>query len=231
MTYNIANVIRQKQSESPMRSYLWRVVLPDLTLNFNKPSAVYGDGADSATELFGENTNINVDLSTRITNITIPFSTIETDKAIVGNSFWYYAKQNDIGTISFEMHEFEDGRTLQYLTAWQDLMGNSNGTYNAPNIYKQEVKFYRLSSNKQDLVVHTYAGYFVSGIADLSNDYESNDIVKYAVNLTGDSVSHETFSLEGVKTVGKKVNTLNDLGTVLDVVNIIGGSGNLTLPL
>jgi len=230
MTYNIADVITQKQSESPMRSYLWRVLLPDLTVGLQNSGAVYGDGVRDAEILFATTSNINQDLSTRVTNITIPFSNIETDKAIKGNSFWYYAKQNDIGNISFEIHEHEDGKTLQYFEAWQNLMGNTDGTYNAPVIYKQNVKFYRLSSNKQDIVVHTYAGYFVSGIADLSNDYESNDIVKYAINLTGDSVKHETFSVAGLKTVTTKENTLLDLGTILDAGNIALGTGELNLP-
>lgn len=227
MSFNISDVMSQKRSESPMRSYLWRVLLPDLTEGLQNPSAVYGDGVRDAEILFATTSNINQDLSSRVVNMTIPFSTIETDKAVTGNSFWYYAKQNDIGNISFEMYEHEDGKTLQYVQAWQNLMNNTNGTYNSPSIYKKKLIFYRLSSNKQDLVVHTYSGYFVSGIADISNDYETNDIVKYAINLTGDSVAHETHNLEGLKTVSTTSKSLIDLSRALDIANIVGGTGEI----
>lgn len=211
----------QKRTESPLRSYLWRVVLPDLTLGLRVPSASYGDGTDYAFDLFGSNARLNHDLSTRVVNMSIPFSTVEADKGVVGNSFWYYAKTNDIGSINFEMYEYEDGLTLRYLQAWQNLMFNSNGTYNAPNIYKHDIVFHRLSSDKQEIITHTYNSYFITGIADINNDYEGNDIVKYAVNLTGDSVDHEITPSDSAKGIALQKSGLFDLGTILTAGNLL----------
>jgi len=220
MTYNIADVMSQKRNDSPMRSYLWRVLLPDLTVGLQNNGVTYGDGVSNAKDLFSGSNRINHDLSTRIVNMSIPFSTVETDKGIKGNSFWYYAKSNDIGSINFEMHEYEDGLTLQYIQAWQNLMFNSDGTYNAPSVYKKDIIFYRLSSNKEDVVIHTYNDYFVSGVADINNDYEGNDIVRYAISLTGDSVEHRIVGLDDLKNVGSIDKTLNDLGSILSIGNI-----------
>lgn len=220
MTYNIADVMSQKRNDSPMRSYLWRVLLPDLTIGLNNNGATYGDGVNTAKDLFSGANRLNHDLSTRIVNMSIPFSTVETDKGTKGNSFWYYAKSNDIGGINFEMYEYEDGLTLQYIQAWQNLMSNSDGTYNAPSIYKKDIIFYRLSSDKEDVVIHTYNDYFISGVGDINNDYEGNDIVKYAISLTGDSVEHQTISLDDIKKVSLKDKTLNDLGSILSIGSI-----------
>jgi len=229
MSFNISDVMAVKQNQSPMRSYLWRVLLPDLTIGLNNTNAVYGNGVESAVGIFSFNSRINQEISNRVSNMAIPFSTIETDKDIIGNSYWYFAKHNDIGSISIELHEHEDGLTLSYFQAWQDLMANTNGTYNSPSIYKKDLVFYRLSSDKNDIVVHTYHGYFVSGIADITNDYDSNTTVKYGINLTGDSVSHQNIALTDIKSVKSKVNTLDDLGSVLDIINIIGATGTIAL--
>lgn len=223
MSFNVSEVIQRKQSESPMRSYNWYIVLPDLTNGLNSPDAVYGDGVKDTLDLFSE-ASINHKLSTRITNISVPFSTVETEKENQGNSFWYYAKSNDIGQISFEMYEYEDNLTHNYIEAWQNLMFNSNGTYNAPVIYKRDIILYRLSSNKEQLVQHIYKNYFISGVADITNDYESNDIVKYAVNLTGDSVVYKHRIESGfVKGVGQVDSGFGDLGSVLSGLGIIAG--------
>lgn len=222
MTFIVADVVQERQSTSPLRNYLWYAVLPDLTSGLNNVSATYGDGVESAVDLFYEGA-INHKLSTRIVNISTPFSTVETDKETDGNSFWYFAKSNDIGTINFEMYEYEDGLTLQYIQAWQNLMFNSNGTYNAPAIYKRDLKMYRLGSNKDELIQHTYKNYFISGVADIANDYEGNDIVKYAVSLTGDSVEHEIISVDFDKFVSSNSSGfagISGLGNILSGLNI-----------
>lgn len=220
-TFNIKDELRRKQTEEPMRSYLWYALLPNLLLNSNKESVRQygtGDGVLDAESLYQVSRNVHRDLSLRIANISIPFMSVETEKGIRGNSYWYYGKQNDIGNISFEMYEYEDGLSLKYLQAWQNMMMNSNGTYNSPAVYKNDVKFFRLASNKEELLVHTYKNYFISGIADISNDYDTNEVVKYSVNLTGDSVEHEFIALENLYGFPTK---LEQLKNVLSIDSVL----------
>lgn len=220
-TFNIKDELRRKQTEEPMRSYLWYTLLPNLLLNTNKePVRQYGtgDGILDAESLYQINQNIHRDLSLRIANISIPFMSVETEKAMRGNTYWYYGKQNDIGNVSFEIYEYEDGLSLKYLQAWQNMMMNSNGTYNSPVVYKNDIKFFRLSSNKEELVVHTYKNYFISGIADISNDYDANEVVRYSVNLTGDSVEHEFIALENLFGFPSKTEQLRNILSIDSVL-------------
>jgi hypothetical protein len=224
-SYQIENVLRDKKRiETPQKSFLWRVVLPRLADETKLVGISYNNAAlDEAKTLESITLNMNERLSSRVTNISIPFSSVETDKQNIGNSYWYYAKQNDISSISFEMIEMEDGLTLQYLNAWQSLMLNEDGTYNPPVVYKKDLYFYRLSADKRDIHLHIYKDYFVSGIADISNDYETNEIVKYAVQLTGDSVEHYIFDIAGIisdPTITERLRKILSLDSALDSVDI-----------
>lgn len=223
-SFAIDNLMYNKKKENPQKSYLWRVVLPNLADQSKLNQVTYDQASfEEAQQLEGIIVNMSEYLSSRITNISIPFSTIETDKQIIGNSYWYYAKQNDIGSISFEMHEYEDGLTLQWLNAWQSLMITQNGTYNPPVVYKKDLRFFRLSAEKRDIHLHVYKDYFISGIADMSNDYETNEITKYAVQLTGDSVEHHVFDIAGIVNDPDALKRLADILSVesaLDTVDI-----------
>jgi hypothetical protein len=199
MAFDISDQLSRKRLNPPMKSFLWRVILPDLNMMTNARTSsipTFGDGIFEALSL---DLYSNHEVSSRIANISIPFVTIDTEKASQQNSFWYYGKHNDIGTITLEVYEYEDGLTLDYFRAWEHLMINKSGefagTYNPPAMYKQDIIFYRLSSMHTELVKHTYKGYFISGINDLQNDYDGNEVVRYSITLTGDSIEHETFSL------------------------------------
>lgn len=217
--YNIKETMNKFKTEPPMKSFLWRVELPDLSKGNRGGGYILSNDAFSAVEdLYEVDPYIHLEMSKRITNISIPFVSIETDKAIIGNSYWYYGKQNDIGSISFEINEYEDGLSHRFMDTWKALMINPNGTYNPPVRYKRDIKFFRLNSTKSDIIVHTYKGYFVSAIADVANDYESNDIVKFAINLTGDSVETEIFDIAGVV---DDPSQLDQLKRVLSIESIL----------
>jgi hypothetical protein len=217
--YSIKDVMQQFKTDPPMKSFLWRVELPDLSLGINNDSfSINSDAVDSIDELYKIDQTIHTTLSKRVSTISIPFVTIETDKSIIGNSYWYYGKQNDIGSISFEILEYEDGLSYKFMDTWKSLMVNPNGTYNPPVAYKRDVKFYRLNSTKSDIIIHTYKGYFVSGIADINNDYETNEIVKFSINLTGDEVSTERFPIAGIV---NDPNMLEQLKSVLSLESIL----------
>ena len=200
MAFDFNELFTRQKIEAPVRSYLWRVDLPDLSNNFFQNDISFDPAAqDRVLDLYQRAPDVHRIVSSRITNIAIPFMSMETEKAVTGNSYWYYAKHNDIGGIAFDVMEFEDGLTTLYFEAWKSLIINPNGTYNVPYIYKHSIPFYRLNGMKQEIIVHDYQGYFVSGIADSSNDYEANDIVKYSISLTGDSVNTYTTSLAGLR--------------------------------
>ena len=217
--YTMKDNMNVLKTTAPMKSFLWRVELPDLSTGNRGGGYLLSNEAFGAVEdLYEIDSYIHLSLSKRITNISIPFVSVETDKGVIGNSYWYYGKQNDIGAISLEILEFEDGLSYRYMDTWKALMINPNGTYNPPVRYKRDIKFYRLSANKNDIIVHTYSGYFVSAIADVNNDYESNELVKYAINFTGDSVSTETYAIAGITS---NPSELEQLKKVLSLESIL----------
>jgi len=158
----------KRGASSPLRSYLWYVELPANIPNFN------GDVFE---------------LNSRIMTINNPYNNLETDKEIHGNSFWYFAKNIDIGNITLEIMEHEDGRSFEYFKAWEKMIANNNGTFNPPAYYKRDIKIHRLDEMKNTVITDVYSGYFVSGVADLASDYETNGFVRYSITLTGDSVT------------------------------------------
>ena len=213
--YSIKDNMNILKTTPPMKSFLWRVELPDLTTGNRTGGYLLSNEAFNQVEdLYEVDSYIHLSLSKRINNISIPFVSVEADKGIIGNSYWYYGKQNDIGSINLEILEFEDGLSYRFMDTWKALMINPNGTYNPPVRYKRDLKFYRLSANKDDIIVHTYHGYFVNAIADVNNDYEGNEIIKYAISLTGDSVSTEVYDLAGI------VNDPSELEQLKNVLSI-----------
>jgi len=198
MKQELIDLINKKKTTSPLKSYLWRVELPDL----NKQTGGYVDGNFSG--------NI-YDISTRITSITVPSKQIETDKASHANTFWYYAKAEDIGTITLDVMEYSDGLTFEYFDKWRELIASTKviGTFNSPIKYKRDIKFIRLDSMKNDVIVHTYKNYFVSAITEHSNDYESNSVVKYNVTLTGDDVLFQEKSLPAKVSKSQFLDSIN----------------------
>lgn len=185
--YDLKSVLQKKSQANPMKSYLWFVVLP--TLDITDPSLVVGDGINSVEDAVKFS---NGEISTRVSQITNPMPTFETQKAHNFNSYWYRASRNDIGNIQLEVEEYEDGLTHQYFEAWMKMMVNTNGTYNPPAAYKKNIHLVRLSASKRDLQIFKYKGCFISDVADVSNDYETSNIVKYTYNMTLDELDVET---------------------------------------
>lgn len=173
--------INKKRYQAPLKSYLWRVELPSNVTGFTTFSQLQ-------------------DISTRVVTFNSPFTSIETDKEITGNSFWYFAKSSDIGSITLEVIEYEDGLSFQYFKAWQNMVTpkvpNASNLFNPPSYYKGDIRFIRMNSYKKDIWVDTYKGYFPTAISDLANDYETNGIVRFSVTLTGDDVVHEKLVID-----------------------------------
>ena len=221
--FSIGDILTKKTYERPMKSYMWRVELPHLQSNLNKEGIVWdATAAYPVHEIYTRDPSVHLNVSTRVSNISIPFSSVDSEKGIQGNTFWYYAKSNDIGQISMDIYEYEDSLTHSYIDAWQKLMFNDNNTYNPPVIYKHDLKFFRMSSNKTDLIVHTYKDYFITAVNDVSNDYDANEIVKWNITLTGDAVKHQVFDVSG-----KDPSVLDQLKKILSVESILSTVGSV----
>lgn len=180
MRDKLNNQLKKKSLQNPMKSYMWFMQLPDA----------------SKTKMAED---VMLDISSRITNVTVPFTQFETEKETRGNSFRYFAKSADIGNITFEIVEFDDGLTRKYLQNWQNLMvatlpreggPKSVPAFTPPSHYKRNIKMYRFDDLKGEVYYDLYKGYFISGIEDLSSDYESSELLKYSVTLTGDDISY-----------------------------------------
>jgi len=207
---NIGDALAKKKQQSPQYDFLWRVDLPSLNPMLNSADSLVtqasrinfsngiGAGLMSVANVISSvlgGVMVNPDdINHRVMTFDTPFFQLDTKKVTNKNSFWYTASNNDIGSISFTIHEMEDGKTLQYLDAWKSLIINADGTYNPPVFYKRPVRFYRLSASKLDLHEYIYEGFFISEISTMSNSYEDNGITTYSVTLTGDSVQYNFLS-------------------------------------
>lgn len=184
-TSTIGRALSKKKQQSPQYDYMWRVELPNLDVAI--PGNFIGNFMESIG-LFG--TPSPEDINHRVTSFDSPFFQLDTKKVTNRNTFWYTASNNDIGSITFNIHEMEDGKTLQYLVGWQNLIINEDGTYNPPAFYKKPVRFYRLSATTLDLHEYVYEGFFISEIATMNNTYDGNEVTTYNVTLTGDNISY-----------------------------------------
>lgn len=186
MAFDLKEALAAKRRNPPLRNYLWHVVLPDPNAN------EFYTGDDEKVSFTVEQRK---DMNHRVLSITAPQMTMATDKIITGNTFWYTAGTNDIGNVSMEIEEYEDGLTLRYIEALKGLWGNSNNTYNPPAAYKRDIRLYRMSTTREDIIEHVYKGYFISGFSDTSNNYEDSGIQKYSIEFTGDAVVNNVLSV------------------------------------
>jgi hypothetical protein len=177
MNQRLKDALARRNTDDPLRSYLWRVEL-DMMHDF------------SLDEVF--------EISSRVLSITTPYHAFGVEKAKHGNGFWYFANTVDLGQITLEVMEYGDGLTFEYFDMWRRLISNPDGTFNPPVRYKKNLKFYRLDTMKQDVSLDTYTGYFVSSISEIANDYEANGVVKYSITLTGDEVHREYINVPGI---------------------------------
>jgi hypothetical protein len=190
MSFNYEESYQLKKAMEPARAYLWRVVLPDIRESSGRisgsPSMIWANNNARPNNLY-----VNMkELNTRVTEVSTPYFTIETRKNISGASYWYSPTHNDIASISMTMMEDQSGSTFRYIDAWKNMMMNSNGTYNPPAFFKKEIYMYRLNLMKKDFQVFKYVGYFPNEVAEVSNSYEENSLLKYQISFTGDSMSH-----------------------------------------
>jgi len=209
--FNLKQAIASRQLNAPQRNYLWRVLLPDITQDsawVTSRNQFFKDinyNPYSATSILSSPTALAI--SNRVKSISVPFVTLNTDKQQVGMSYWYYGKKNDIGNIQMDILEYEDASTFQYLTGWQMMStvpakcdnGTITGfqrkdTVNPPMFYKFPIYVFRLDTKKLDLYMDTYADYFLTGISEVSSDYQNSDILSYSVSFTGDSFEPRHFT-------------------------------------
>ncbi len=211
--FRLDQAIAARRLGAPQRSYLWRVLLPDIQQDNLFVTSRSGFFQDINYEPYQTATGLTAPsvlaISNRVKSISVPFVALETDKQTVGSSYWYYGKKNDIGSIQMEILEYEDGATFQYLTGWQLMStipatadngpsasaGNRlSNTVNPPMFYKFPIYVFRLDTKKLDLYMDTYDGFFLTGIAEVSSDYDNSAFLTYSASFTGDSFEARQFT-------------------------------------
>lgn len=207
-TGRIGDALGRKMEQSPQLDYLWRVELPALTAGIDPTGGILTSAASSvfgsslvskATTIYNAVDSIAKsvtpengmeDINHRVTSFETPFRSFESKEISQANSNWKSASNNSVGQITMILDEFEDGKTLEYLTTWHEMIRNPNGSYNVPFMYKKDITFYRVSGTQMDLHRHTYRGCWVSEISPIQNNYESNGVLQYSATLMVDNVDH-----------------------------------------
>lgn len=226
--YVIEQRIKRKSIENPLRSYMWEVQLPTLSVNLPIREKSF---IDSRLPNLGD---LDVqEISQRITNVSVPFRIMETESAQSRNTYWKFATKSDIGPLSFDIIEHEDGKTLQYLTGWQNLIMNDNGTYNPPVAYKKDIIVARLGAHGAPVIFHLYKGFFISNISELTTDYETSDFVRYQVTLTGDDVLHASIPWSDVESASEEksmIDKVRDIQRRISTATKQIAAGDFRLP-
>ena len=208
---NPRDVIRLKKSQNPQYEYMWTVLLPSLSQaglsgigNVGPSSVLRGSIAEKIIYNQIAGLDDTQQLNHRVYSIDVPFTAFESKKNLRTSTFFYTPVHNDIGTVTLRVDELEDGMTLKYFTNWQNLIANSNGTYNLPFIYKRPIFLYKLGSSGDELHFSTYTGLYPTEIAQATHSFESGGILQYNITLQCDAVQHNFKSIAEVRSIVEK---------------------------
>lgn len=196
-SYRITDVAKMAGGgKSPLASYNWDVILPLLSEHKHGITGEDPDVWQRAGKFTMEDTQ---KLSLRVQNITIPRETFDIGKAYSGHGEWKHVKRSLLGTMTFEIMEFEDGLTTDYLSTWISMVHNPNNTLNPPAVYKRNIVLRRQSRDgSTDVITYNFTNAFISSIAEVRTNYSDNGIITYQVTLEGDGFEEITNSGEHV---------------------------------
>lgn len=127
-------------------------------------------------------------ISPRVVGVTLPFPRGEADTAKLHNSKWYFFAADDIGNLTLEIIEGEDGKTEQWVKSWFKLIRNSDGSYNPPAHYKRHIRVFHLNARGDRIKEFVLQDYFPLGITDSAYAYEGSEVVKYSIEFSGDDL-------------------------------------------
>lgn len=196
-TFKMMDAMSRVASAQPQRSYLWRVVLPDISGAFDTEPASLNKPDYEVPH--------HSDIDTRIYAATFPFPNITADRAKLGNRYWHWADKSDIGNLQLSVYEYEDEATFRYFDAWSRLIMAPGNTNFPPAVYKRDIEVYRLNTVKLDIMKYVYKGFFFTGFGDQSNDYDTSGITSYEITLAGDSVVRESINWDTLPNVEKQL--------------------------
>lgn len=214
----LKNLIEKREQLNPVKNYMWYCMLPDLHV-YDPYYPLHNDVEIYLNQIDYE---IQDTVSSRFATITSPFRNFDTEQTFYGNSVWKYAKTNNIPDITLELLDGEDGLTFQYFNTWMHLLRNeSDDTYNPPHVYKRNIKFYRINDAQEDIELIIYQGCFVSTINEITNDYESNELLKYQITLQSDNMFSLHFSNKDLIENNDVINKIekNSGKSLLDNIN------------
>jgi len=107
--------------------------------------------------------------------ITFPLPTIETEPIFGATARTYYAKYNDIDTLTLTLYEDQLHTSNRYIDDWRSLVVDSEGNYRLPETslqqgagYKAPIVLTALTANNQPT-----AQYVVSGCFPISTDSQT----------------------------------------------------------
>lgn len=188
-SFNLNKAVKLKENAAPQMNTLWRVMLPDLKEHTGKDPSVSGNvkQAFNDTKTFDGDME---DINSRITTVNAPM--VEYDSEF--NAYFHRNMLGQYGNLSFDIEEYEDGKTREYLEIWDNLIGPATHRHNPPYFYKRDLWVFRLSTTKIDLNVDIFKGVVFNSVGEISHNYDSPEIMKYNVTLTVDDVEHYKLS-------------------------------------
>lgn len=188
----IGDVIESKQNQKPMLDFLWRVILPVIG-EYSDPTGVVkayeskflGGSASAAAGVESAK-----EVSDRVYEINTPFKSYKAEDGLYGATDTSSATKEELSTMTMVIDEYEDGLTLDYITAWMSRLSNRDTSRNPPAYYKREITFLRLGRSQEILSTTVYTGCWPMEINPINNSYEGNGLVQYSITFSTDDVFH-----------------------------------------
>lgn len=187
-----------KFENNPMMGYNWQIQFPRLEpidIGTRQPTNFLGmyEGSEAWSELMGIDPKI---VGERVTSVELPSFNVETKKIKAGLKTINIPIWGELGNLTMNIDEYDDGATYGYITAWMGLtglgpaasfFGKNDGISSAGKAsYKRDIFLTRFSSSMNAVEVMWFKGVFPSAISPASQNYEDEGILTHNISFSCD---------------------------------------------
>lgn len=169
--------------------FQWVCFLPSLGKSGNVVDDAYIKYLGSEVKKILKQNDEPTEISSRVYAASVAFPSFEVSKVNVGNRPISRQVSNDVSSLTLTIDEKTDGATLQYLSQWQMLIKNPDGSFNPPSIYKRDIIIQQTRNNGEIQHLILFEDAFPTEISQLELSYDNSSVLQYNVSFSGDAVS------------------------------------------
>ena len=126
--------------------------------------------------------------------VDLPFPHIESNPFYGSGSNTYFPGIEDISAFGITFYVDNDLNAIRYITAWNKLIRNPNGTYNYPSNYKRNIICHLYTRERQLITTYLMKGVFPTTKQPIPFSYEASERVRLSVEFSIDEGTMDTGS-------------------------------------